>query len=76
MPNPNKKFISIYDILSKGGYVKDLEEKKPEEVVVIKKEDIYGVSNAEQDKDIDEDIPSKVVTRSGQEIRRPARYEN
>ena len=41
MPNPNKKFISIYNILSKGGCIKDLkegpqEEKKPEEVVIVR----------------------------------------
>jgi hypothetical protein len=80
-PNPNKKFMSIHNILSKEGYIKNVEEgpqeeKKPEEVVVVKEEDIYGISNAEQDKNINEDIPSKVVTKSGREIRRPAKYEN
>lgn len=54
MPNPNKKFISIYNILSKGGSIKDLEEDlKPKENFIIKEEeDIYRVSNKEVNKDI------------------------
>lgn len=71
VPNPNKKFMSIHDILSNGGSVEDLEEgKKLEEAVVEIEEDIYGVSDGEQD----EDIPAEAQTRSGRNIRKPARY--
>lgn len=72
VPNPNKKFISIHDILSKGGSIEDLEEGlKPEENSVVKEqEDIYGVSNEE----IEEDIPAEIQTRSGRNIRKPTRY--
>jgi hypothetical protein len=72
VPNPNKKFMSIHDILSKGGSVEDLEEeRKAEEPIVVEaEEDIYGVS----DEEIDEDIPSEIQTRSGRAVKRPTRY--
>jgi hypothetical protein len=72
VPNPNKKFISIHKILGKGGNIKDLEEDpvRQENSVVEEEEDIYGVS----DEDIVEDIPAEVITRSGNNIRKPAKY--
>lgn len=54
MLNPNKKFISIYNILGKGGFVKDLKKgvKLEENSIIIKEEDIYSISNKEVNKDI------------------------
>lgn len=54
MPNPNKKFISIYNILNKGGFIKDLEKdlKLLKNSIIKEEEDIYKVSNKEAIKDI------------------------
>jgi hypothetical protein len=84
MPNPNKKFISIHNILSKGGCVKDLkegikpqEESKPAETIIIKEqEDIYRVSNNKENEEVKEGIPAEVQTRSGRKISRPTRYSD
>jgi len=85
IPNPNQKFISIHDILSKGGYVKDLnkdpqiKEEVEKEPIVAAKEDIYGVSNKEQSIDnaeIPAEIPAEIITRLGRQITKPARYAN
>lgn len=74
VPNPNKRFMTIHDILSKGGSIEDL-EKKPvpqKNSVVAEEEDIYGVS----DEEIDENIPAEIQTRSDRSIRKPTRYED
>lgn len=80
IPNPNKKFMSIHDILSKGGCVEDMEEgitpidqqEEPADTIVVEEEeDIYGVSDAEQEADIEEDVPVEVRTRSGRAVRKP-----
>lgn len=72
VPNPNQKFMSIHDILSKGGSIEDLEEdpKPLKNSVVEEEEDIYGVS----DEEAVDDIPAEIQTRSGRQIRKPTRY--
>lgn len=54
MPNPNKKFISIYNILAKKGLVKALKGNALllKNSIIKKEENIYKVNNENKDKDI------------------------
>jgi hypothetical protein len=83
IPNPNRKFMSIHDILSKGGCIKDLKddhqvEEEAEEEVVVDDKEFKGFSNKEQNAEDKGEIPAEIlaetVTRSGRQINRPARY--
>lgn len=79
IPNPNQKFMSIHEILSKGESVEDLKEnlqveEEAEKELVAEEEDIYGVSDEEQNAQDEAEIPGEVITRSGRAVNKPARY--
>lgn len=70
VPSPNKKFMSIHDILSKGGSVEDLQEGvKPADMVEVE-------DHEEIDEEVEDNIPDEIQTRSGRTVQKPARYED
>lgn len=75
VPNPNRKFMKISEILASGGdpTIEVIDQRDGGGEVVVEPEE-EGV--AESSSDEEPEIRAPVVTRSGRSIQKPSRYNN
>lgn len=75
IPNPNRRFMTIHDILSKGGSIEDLEnDPQINEEENLEEEEWEGFSDEnEPEESIEVAPPEEIVTRSGRQINRPSK---
>ncbi|MGI0016370.1 MAG: hypothetical protein ACREBU_23365 [Nitrososphaera sp.] len=75
VPNPNKRFIQLSEILGGGKELEDIEERVLDEIEVA----VEVVDSSEEEEEEEEADPpdlSTVRTRSGRQIRRPQALAN